>query len=141
MRKVLLVGVLALVAIGCSDDDGGGDGDAVDLGGTAWTLDTLGGEPPVADGVPTLEFGTDGTVSGTTGCNQYGGSYEADGDQLTITMGPMTLAACSAELDQQQQDLLDAFEATASFSGGGEGFLELADENGDVLATFAPPEP
>jgi hypothetical protein len=50
----------------------------------------------------------------------------------------MTLAACSAELEQQQQSLLDAFAATASFSGGEESFLELLDTGGAVLATFFP---
>ena len=146
MRAVLLllVGALVMVVASCSEDDGEDAAGAAgaDLEGTSWTLDTLGGQPPVSDGVPTLEFAADGTVSGSTGCNRYAGTYEADGDRISIEIGPLTLAACSAELDQQQQAaLLDAFAATASFSGGGESFLELADANGELLATFAPPEP
>jgi heat shock protein HslJ len=140
MRGVLVVGVVALMVVGCSDDDddGGSDVQAIELGGTSWVLDTLDGQSPVTDGIPTLDFGADGAVSGTTGCNQFAGTYETEGADLTIEIGPLTLAACSDELEAQQQSLLDAFAATTFFSGGQESFLELIDADGGVLATFAP---
>ena len=41
-----------------------------------------------------LEFLPEGKVSITADCNQVAGTYTADGNKLTITPGPSTLAAC-----------------------------------------------
>ncbi len=42
----------------------------------------------------TLTFNDDGTVSIVADCNNAAGSYVTDGSSLTITVGPVTLAAC-----------------------------------------------
>lgn len=81
------------------------------LAGTAWVLQEYavqraGLVPAVGDQRPTLVFGTDGRVNGTTGCNTYSGPYSEAGDQLTI--GPLvtTLAACvDDDLARQEQVL------------------------------------
>jgi len=50
----------------------------------------------------TLEFKSDGTIAVRADCNIGGGSYQLDGNQLTITLGVMTLVACpSGSLDGQ----------------------------------------
>ena len=43
----------------------------VDLAGTNWILSSLNGELPLAGTAVTLQFGTDGSVFGTDGCNRY----------------------------------------------------------------------
>jgi len=53
-------------------------------------------------------------VSIKADCNQVGGTYTLDGDKLTITTGPSTLAFCGeASLDQQY------LAALASVDGAG----------------------
>jgi hypothetical protein len=50
--------------------------------------------PPVVGGQPTIQF-DDGVVSGTTGCNHYGGSYQIEGDAITFGDLFRTEIACS----------------------------------------------
>jgi heat shock protein HslJ len=42
----------------------------------------------------TIEFMSDGTVAVQADCNQVSGGYTLDGSQITITLGPSTMAAC-----------------------------------------------
>lgn len=58
----------------------------LDLAGTGWVLEELGGVTLV-DVEPTLTFGGDGTVTGSSGCNTFSGTYALDGP--TLTFGPL----------------------------------------------------
>jgi len=68
------------------------------LSGTSWKLASYGEievQTPAADGIETqIDFGSDGKVSGTVGCNRFSGSYTQQDDQ--ITLGPLmaTKMAC-----------------------------------------------
>jgi len=35
----------------------------------------------------TADFGSDGKLAGSAGCNNYSGGYEIDGDKITIAIG------------------------------------------------------
>jgi len=76
--------------------------------------------PAVPDADATLAFGEDGTLTGSTGCNQLGADYSVEGDQ--ITFGPIvsTLIACPdlpmAQEDAMHQVLMD----TATFNVEGD---------------------
>jgi heat shock protein HslJ len=62
----------------------------------------------------------DGTVSGSTGCNTFTGTYETDGDN--ITMGPLatTRAACpTPELTTQESQYLIALGLARTFEVAG----------------------
>jgi len=54
------------------------------LPGTSWLLSLQGGSVPAARTLPTLVFGTDGSVSGFTGCQPYTGTFTASGQSLTF---------------------------------------------------------
>lgn len=70
------------------------------LGGTTWqwtvAVDASGAMTAVeAPGNYTIAFAEDGTVAIQADCNQASGAYEIGEDgALTITLGPVTLAAC-----------------------------------------------
>lgn len=51
----------------------------VEIPGSSWVLVEMNGTADLAHIVPTLAFGTDGTVSGFAGCNTFRGSYTPDG--------------------------------------------------------------
>lgn len=77
-----------------TDDTPSADGDQ-SLAGTAWTLQTIGGEPLVAGSNITLSFDAE-TMGGYTGCNNYGGPYTAgQAGSLSIAEIAQTEAACS----------------------------------------------
>ncbi|GMU80060.1 MAG: hypothetical protein AMXMBFR46_28470 [Acidimicrobiia bacterium] len=80
----------------------------------------------------------DGTVSGSTGCNEYSGSYEVDGRSITI--GPLrtTRRACvDAAAGKQESDYLAALELARSFSLDGSN-LTLLREGGTIAVVYAP---
>lgn len=88
---VIVLSALLLSACGTKSE-------APSLASTTWMLASYGPtetQTPAAAGVDTrLEFSTDGTVSGTMGCNSFSGSYEQRGG--SITFGPIisTEMAC-----------------------------------------------
>ena len=63
----------------------------------------------------TLIFGADGQLSGNSGCNQYNGSYQVNGNQITV--GPLvsTMMACPQETMQQESTYLIALQSATSF--------------------------
>jgi heat shock protein HslJ len=87
-----------------------------DLSGTSWKITGYNNgkeavTSPEADSELTLEFGTDGTVSGNGGVNQFNGPYEATED--TIKIGPLasTKMAGPENLMTQEAAYLAALEA------------------------------
>ena len=79
---VVAVVVLLLVAlVGCSSQPApsGSDpaGRLAGLIGTAWRVVSVGGRAPIPGAVPTATFSAD-RVTGSGGCNMYGGRYLYD---------------------------------------------------------------
>ena len=89
--------------------------------------------PAVPDVEAILNFGTDGTLAGTTGCNQIGGEYRVEGDQ--ITFGPIvsTLIACPDLQMAQEETMLQVLTDTASFKIEGD---TLTITNNDMVLVF-----
>ena len=98
-------------------------------------LSSLDGALPLADVLVTLDFGADGTVSGSDGCNRFSTSYTQDGSSLTIDQ-PMasTMMACEEPVMNQAAAYSAALAATTGFLGS-ERQLVLRDGD-QILATF-----
>ncbi len=106
------------------------------LAGTSWTLATLGGEAPLADTETTLNFGEDGRVSGSDGCNRFSTSYTVDGDSITIApSGASTMMACPEPVMNQAQAFAAALGAAATYAVD-DSSLTLQDSAGTAVATF-----
>ena len=89
--------------------------DATPLTNTYWRLTHLGGTqalPDMSSRQPHLRF--DGArVTGATGCNTLGGSYEQTGDGLRFGPLATTRMACvEAARNQQEQQFTAALAAT-----------------------------
>ncbi len=136
MRKaLLLMGLLfgaALVA-GCSAP-------ASTLVDTNWKLIMLNGKKALPEVGVTLSFGQAGKLGGNAGCNSFSGAYKANGNQLTIEPGAMTMMACMAEVMQQESDFIAALAATRTYEIK-DGRLILAGEAGKELVVFVPLQP
>lgn len=77
---------------------------------TPWQLDsmTMQGDAayvPVEGSLITLTFGSDGTMGGSAGCNQYGGRYILDANTLTFTEVVSTLMACVDDAVMAQESM------------------------------------
>jgi heat shock protein HslJ len=77
-----------------------------------------------------------GTISGRDGCNQYGASYKASGNVLTIKPGMSTMMACEQKIMEQAQGYLAALSSSASYQINGNQ-LQVLKSNGQVAVTFA----
>src|SRR5688572_18659922 len=94
---IVILAVAALTIVGCSQPAASAApsaaGPPTELPGTSWVLKGISGTE-LGTGVPTIDFGTDGTVSGSAGCNTFNGTYTVDGS--SISFGPLasTKMAC-----------------------------------------------
>jgi heat shock protein HslJ len=96
------------------------------LAGTSWSATGINnGRQAVAslakDSSVTMDFGKDGVVSGSAGCNRYTATYKSDGSSLTIGQAAVTRMMCAepAGVMEQEQQFLRALStvATARFEG------------------------
>ncbi len=108
---------------------------SIGLAGTSWVLSSLGGDLPMPGVAITLDFGADGALSGSDGCNNFNMGYVQDGSSLTIAQpGASTMMACEADVMNQAAALMSALARTTSFTANARQ-LVLQDGN-EILATF-----
>ena len=108
----------------CASSDPGTDPGRLE--GTQWVLDAA-SAGSLVDTVPKgarvdLRF-QDGQVSGKSGCNTYGGSYDAGDGSLSFGQMQMILMACEDGLMQLESAYLDALGATTAFQISDSGLL------------------
>jgi heat shock protein HslJ len=93
-----LVMVVLVLLTACSTPAEPSDGlqHPATLTGTAWRVVSVGGRAPIALAVPTAMFAAD-RVTGSGGCNSYGGTYRYDPGTGRIEMRElgMTAMACA----------------------------------------------
>ena len=70
---------------------------------------------PVADAEAYLTFNEDGTLTGTSGCNEFGGSYTVEGDQITFKEIVSTLMLCDEPLMGQEETMQQVLTDTATY--------------------------
>ncbi len=102
----------------------------------AWQLTTLTG---VSRGVSTVtvQFSSDGSISGFSGCNQYGGTYSTSGSGIAVSKSlAVTRMACSAPRTRLERVYLAALTSARRYSIANSK-LTLRSRRGLTLATFA----
>jgi heat shock protein HslJ len=127
-----LAALLVLVAAGgCGgDDEAASDPSAVE--GVPWVLvsgvDVDGWE----ESAPSITFGEDGTASGSSGCNQWGGSYTFDGDTLELGEIAMTSMGCPPPADEVERAYMEALQQANRWRVEDEE-LVLLDDDAELL--------
>jgi putative lipoprotein len=69
----------------------------------------------LADVEANLMFNEDGTVTGTSGCNEFGGKYTIEADQLTFEEIVSTLMLCDTPLMGQEEAMQQVLTETATY--------------------------
>jgi len=111
------------------------------LTGTRWVATQInngkGGVASVVAGTTvTALFGDDGTVTGSSGCNDYSGSYTIDGSNLTFSALTSTRKACVDEaVTTQETQYLAALGKVKTFGSAGDR-LQLRDEGGALQVVY-----
>lgn len=138
MSRLFLSCLGTVLLAGCLAGAGGGAvaADAATLDGTQWVLTALPGRTLLPGVAVTAQF-AGGRLSGSDGCNRYEGSFQAEGDGLSI---PPSLAAtqmaCAPEVMEQARAYVAALGATRRWQIA-QDRLELRDGQGQVVAAFA----
>lgn len=87
----------------------------------------------------TAEFGEDGSLGGSDGCNDYSTTYEVDGDGITIAPEiASTLMACPEDIMEQASWYISALTSAATWSIDPGGALELRDADGALQVRYDP---
>ena len=127
-RLVLGIVMLLMVLSACSSAASG-------LTNTTWKLVSYGPADKPTPAVPSVDtslvFEDNGKVSGTMGCNQFGGEYKVKGDQ--ITFGPLaaTLMACPEPIMNQESAVLGILSGTVTYKADGS-LLTITGADGSV---------
>jgi heat shock protein HslJ len=141
--------VLLLALAGCGDDDtatsaGSGNGNSSGSGssggsaleGTSWILSTDAPLGVALEAIAVTAQFKDGRLTGNSGCNSYGTTYEVDGDSLTV--GPeieSTQMACPPAQMLVEQAYLARLPKVAGFSIDGNE-LTLTDDQGETILRY-----
>lgn len=94
--------------------------------------------PPLPGTRITARFADDGSISGSTACNVYRGSYFLDGEEIRIQPPAATRKAClSPEGVMEQEAAYLASLPTAVRFRIEEGILELFAADGTFVASYS----
>jgi len=115
---------------------------AAELEGTLWYLTMIAGTHAQPGGQ--LRFGKAGKLTGSTGCNDFRGTYAQSGSSLTLTIDSETAKRCPPPLDAQETAVNAALPKVASFSNAFKGVqslsasdpLTLLDRSGRTLLDY-----
>ncbi len=135
MLALLLLAALALSA--CGESSLTREAHPTTLAGTAWRVVSVNGRPPVAGSEPTAAFGP-ANVTGSSGCNSYGGAYTYDPSTGSIAFKDlmMTLMLCVEPARNEVETLFNqAINAATSASIDPEGRLVLSGSGGEIVLT------
>jgi len=120
----------------------GGAGLPPALLGVEWDLITmrLGGQPAedVTGAKMTITFANDGTISGSGGCNIFGGSYIGDEAGGLTLPGPLisTMIACDPPISEREARYFLALPEVRGYSLDGAGRLQLRLAQADQQLTY-----
>lgn len=129
LMLALVSGLVAVGLVGAPTVAAQGSGLPAEALDREWSLTSLQRAPgdvtDTAGAGITLQFGSDGRLSGRDGCNSFAGTYTADeGGQLEITLGPSTLIACEPAVMDLATAYVGALDEVATYRLDG-GRLEL----------------
>jgi heat shock protein HslJ len=85
--------------------------------------------------VTTADFGADGKLAGSGGCNQYSATYTTSGQDITITQPASTRMACENALMQQETQYLSLLPKVSTYKISGDQ-LTLFDSTGTKLLIY-----
>ena len=134
VMKTSLVALLACLVIACAGGAPSPSGPAgiPTLAGTSWKAVSVAGRTTVSGSEPTLEF--DATkVTGSGGCNGFGGDYTFSDGRLTFGEMPMTLIGCEEPISTIEGDFLKVLTGGVSVSVDDGGQLLLEGPGGQAL--------
>jgi heat shock protein HslJ len=137
---LLAVATFGIAIAGCdegaNDPGGASPRNSQPLVGTTWSAFTINGVRTIGAPPPTITF-TDTGVSGSAGCNHYGGTYHFDSTTDEIRFDRKLVATMVACVDErvmkQESAFVQAIAAATKASQTGDGRLILAGPDSEIV--------
>lgn len=98
-----------------------------------WKIEQARSAPVIHKLNARLDFGADGRLTGSGGCNSLASSYTLAGTRLELGPVIATRKHCGEVLMEQEDRVITALERAVGAQVPPHGLLELSDENGTVL--------
>lgn len=113
VRSIISLFIIAAFFSGCSSTDL-----LTQLSGKEWNVTSLLGKTlgSEVDKLPSLNFGDNGKLFGTTGCNNFVGSFKLEGASLSLDPGAITKMFCP---DSPEQNFLTAIKQVTNLKMDG----------------------
>ena len=130
IKTIFVLAFLTLAA--CNGGTDAGEG----LVGPVWVATSLNGHNLVPTTTLSAEFGAEGSVNGSSGCNSYSTSYTVDGNDISFGEEMIsTQMMCADAVNEQEREYLLALLEAARFEIDDEE-LTLSDGKGNVLVVY-----
>ena len=104
-----------------------------------WVLISYGSPSNQIAAVPnadaSIEFDSEGRMTGNVGCNGFGGEYETDGNAIIFSPIETTLMFCEGQVGDQELVTLAALSESATFVVENN-LLTITSENGESSITL-----
>ena len=143
---LLIIAAACIVTAGCTAGTST-PGATVGIIGTTWSLDSYLAEnntpvPILPGSEVSARFGPDGKVTGSAGCNQYGGNYHLENADLTISPPVSTKMYCNdpAGLMEQEARFLELIGSAAGCRIENDR-MEIINASGATVLTFVKEAP
>ena len=133
MRKAWTLLAMTAVAVAAGAEVGSAQSNA--LTGKVWVLTTLLGKAPLQGTELTSAFTPAGDVSGSAGCNHYGGRFTASASTIRISSIASTQMACAPKIMAQEAVFLKALASVRSYRVTG-GKLTIEAAGGRAVLTY-----
>ena len=105
--------------------------------GTVWRVEDINRTGIIDSSHITFNFGADGRVSGSTGCNNFNGGYTQDGAGLKIGALATTRRGCVPALMNQEMAFLKIMQDVTGWSADEHGRVSLITADGRRLLAVA----
>jgi heat shock protein HslJ len=132
--RLVLAPLAALIVLGaaaCGEDEAS-SADPSSLEGAPWML-ASGVDVEGWEGVAPSATFADGQVTGSTGCNRFGGPYTVDGDSLELGEMAMTAMGCPPPADAVEREYTDALESVRAWRVEDDELVLLDGDETEVL--------
>lgn len=101
-----------------------------------WRIQAIGDIQVIPDSEPFLRFSSDGTVSGSTGCNTFNGGWSLDRNQIDFGALAATRKLCPDPMMDQEQSILTILNNAVLVGIGDEGTLFITTLEGALLTAL-----
>jgi heat shock protein HslJ len=134
---VLLAMAVAVAGCGGEPDPSGSPpaGSLATLAGSSWAVVSVNGRPPIPGHVPTVAFESE-RISGSGGCNQFGGRYQLDpatGRFATVEIGSTLMGCLAAGVSDFEAMFVQALGGATQVALDPAGQLVLSGPSGRVI--------